>query len=81
MLAAVGETLSSLRHIREDEAFGHLLTETGDVTAELDLEQLQVPCQRKPPKRYIGDAVGRVATAVCDYYRPLYFLLVDTSIQ
>ena len=30
---------------------------------------------------YTGDAVGRVVTTACDYYRPLYFLLLDTSIQ
>jgi len=65
----------------EDEALDKLLTETGDVTAELDLEELQVPRQRKPPQRYTGEVVGRVATTVFDYYRPLYVLLVDTSIQ
>jgi len=50
MLDAVGETVSSLRHIREDEAFNQILTETGDAIVELDLEELQVPRQRKPPK-------------------------------
>jgi len=50
MLAAVGETVSGLCHIREDEAFDHLQRDTGDIIAELDLEELQVPRQRKPPK-------------------------------
>ena len=60
MLDAVGETVSSLRDIREDEAHTvhiQILMETGDAIAELNLEELQIPRQRKPPKRYTGDAV------------------------
>lgn len=81
MLAAVGETLSGLRDLREDAAFDLLLADTAEFIAELDLEELQVPRQRKPPRRYTGDAIGHVATTVGDYYRPLYFLLVDTAVQ
>ena len=81
MLVAVGETLSGLGDLRADEAFEQLLADTKKVVADLDLEELQVPRQRKPPKRYTGDAVGHVATTVSDYYRPLFFLLVDTAVQ
>jgi hypothetical protein len=48
---------------------------------ELDLEELQVPRQRRPPKQYNGDAVSHAATTVCYYYRQLYYLLVDTAMQ
>jgi len=81
MLVAVGETLSGLRDFREDKAFDKLLADAVEAVAELDLEELKVPRQRKPPKRYTGAAAAHVATTVCDYYRPLYFLLVETAIQ
>ena len=45
------------------------------------MEALTVPGQRQPPKRYTGDAVPHVAITVSDYYRPLYFELVDTAVQ
>ena len=36
-----------------------------------------------PPifRNVIANCHGHVATTVCDYYRPLYFLLVDASIR
>ena len=82
MLAAVSEILSALRDLRTDKSFDQMLADTAEIVAELDLEELQVPRQRNPPKRYTGNAVGHAAaTTVCDYYRPLYFLLVDTAVQ
>ena len=42
---------------------------------------MTVPRQRQPPKQYTGDAVPHVAITVSDYYRPLYFELVDTAVQ
>ena len=81
MLEAVSETLSSLRYLRDDIAFEQLITDTEQVIAENKLEELKVPRQRKPPQRYTGDAIAHVATTVCEYYRPLYFLLLDTAIQ
>lgn len=81
MLIAIDETLSGLRDLRDDMAFDHLLAETTHYVAEMDLEELQVPRQRKPPKRYTGSAESHVATTICDYYRPQYFLLIDTAIQ
>jgi len=58
-----------------------IVPDTVEAVAELGLEELKVPHQRKPPKRYTGAAAAHVATTVCDYYRPLYFLLVETAIQ
>jgi len=81
MLAAVGETTAGLRDLRDDKEFERLLADAADVVAELDLETIQVPRQRKPPRRYTGDALSYVATTVSDYYRPLFFLLVDTAVQ
>ena len=36
---------------------------------------------RLPPRRYTGNAVRHVAATVCEYCRPLYFLLVNTAVQ
>jgi len=58
-----------------------LLNDTALSVKDLDLEDVQVPRQRKPPKRYTGDGVPHVATTVEDYYRPQYFLLVDNAVQ
>ena len=81
MLTAVDETLSSLRDLHVNAAFDKLLADTEEIVVELDLEALTVPGQRQPPKRYTGDAVPHVAITVSDYYRPLYFELVDTTVQ
>ena len=81
MLTAVDETLSGLRDLRVNAAFDKLLADTEEIVVELDLEALTVPGQRQPPKRYTGDAVPHVAITVSDYYRPLYFELVDTAVQ
>ena len=51
MLVALGETIAGLRYLREDEAFDQLLTDA-KVVAEMDLEALQVPRQRRPPKHW-----------------------------
>ncbi len=81
MLAAVSEILSGLRDLRTDKSFDQMLADTAEIVAELDLEELQVPRQRYSPKRYTGNAVRHAAaTTVCDYYRPLYFLLADTAV-
>lgn len=66
---------------RLDAAFDQFLADSAGFIAELDLEELPVPHQRKSPGRYTDDAIEHVATKVCDYYRPLYFLLVDTAVQ
>ncbi len=58
-----------------------MLADTVQVAAEMDLEALHVPRQRKPPRRYTGDAISHVAATVSEYYRPIYFLLVDTAVQ
>ena len=81
MLKAVDETLSGLRDLRLDAAFDKLLADIEEIVVELDLEALTVPRQRKPPKRYTGDAVPRVAITICDYYHPWYFELVDNAVQ
>jgi hypothetical protein len=70
-----------VRHLREEKAFEQVLVNTSQVVAEIDLEELKVPRQRRPPKRFTGDADGHVPTTVTDYYQPLYFMLVDTAIQ
>ena len=66
MLTAIGETISGLRDLRQDEMFDQLLSDTETVVKELNLEKLQVQRQRKPPGRYTGDAVAYVATTVAE---------------
>jgi len=71
----VDETLGGLRDLCLDAAFDKLLADTEEIIVELDLEALTVPCQRKPPKRYTGDAVPRVAITVSDYYQVFSYLV------
>ena len=58
LLTAVNETLFGLRDLCDVSSFDQLLADTAKVVAELDLEELAVPRQRKPPVRYTGDAVA-----------------------
>ena len=48
----------------------------------LDLMTLIVPRQRNPPiKRFTGAAIAHVAKTVEDYYRPMFFMLIDAAVQ
>ena len=81
MLQAVTESIEGLLRLRENTVFDEMLDDTCNLIMELNIKQICLPRQRKPPKRLTGDADAQVAATVSDYYRPLFFSLIDTAVQ
>lgn len=46
----------------------------------MDLDPIDVPRQRRPPRRITGPAPSHTSTSVSGYYRPIFFNLLDTAI-
>ena len=67
--------------LRENTVFDEMLDDTCNIIMELNIKQICLPRQRKPPKRLTGDADAHVTATVSDYYRPLFFSLIDTAVQ
>ena len=79
MLKAVAEVVHELFALRED--FNRILTEAQKLVEELDLDPIQCPRIRKPPKRLSGPCDAHVATSVSDYYRSQFLQMIDTAIS
>jgi hypothetical protein len=80
MKSAVDLVLKSLA--RKRSAISHcneLLNEGNDKCKELDLTELQLPCQRKPPKRISGPAVAFHHETTERYALVEYYKLIDTA--
>lgn len=79
MLAAVA--YCNLLALRVDQVFDEMLSATNVIITDLDMIEIELPRQRKPPKRLTGDAPAHQYTTVSDYYRPVFFSLVDTAVR
>ena len=80
MLQAVTEVTNEPQNLRSNEAFKALLHDVTNKQTDMDLEVLQVPRQRRPPRRFTGPADSTiVALCVTDHYRPIYYDLIETA--
>ena len=43
------------------------------------MENVDVPRSKKPPTRYTGPALSTTATTLTEYFRPIYFALIDNA--
>ena len=80
MMDAVSEVKTELTAMRTYAAFETLLDAGIQRQQTMDLEPVDVPRQRRPPRRFTGSAPSYTATNVCEYYRPIYFSLLDNAI-
>ena len=81
MLEAVKTVKQEILSSRTDESFHCLFTATVQSAAELDLEPIVVPRQRKPPKRFTGTAVAHQHTSAEEYYRAIHYSFIDAAVQ
>jgi hypothetical protein len=81
MLAAVADCTCNLLALRDDQVFDEMLSATNVIITDLDMIEIELPRQRRPPNRLTGDAPAHQYTTVSDYYRPVFFSLVDTAVQ
>jgi len=77
--AAIDNVLQCLANCREDDHFARLYTEAETQVEELDLQEIQVPRQRRPPRRYSGPADAFQAQSPMEYFRAEYYKLIDTA--
>jgi len=80
MLNAVDEVKAELTAMRTSSAFDSLLDDVTERQERLDLVPVDVPRQRRPPRRFTGPASSHAATSVSDHYRPIFFGLLDSAI-
>ena len=76
MLEAVKTVKQEILSSRTDESFHCLFMATVQSAAELDLEPIVLPRQRKPPKRFTGTAVAHQHTSAEEYYRAIHYSFI-----
>jgi len=82
MCSAVEEIIETLIAFRTEEDFDQLLKDANAVSLNLDLTALVAPRhQRDLPKRFTGAAIAHVAATVNEYFRRIFFVLIDTAVQ
>lgn len=77
MLESVAKTTAQLEELRNAEAFHEIFRETSLAADKYDLDPLQIPRRRQPPKRITGPAAGYKPTTAEEYYRIQYYKLLD----
>jgi len=80
MIDAVSEIKTELTAMRTDAAFEALLDAVIQRQQAMDLVPVDVPRQRRPPRRFTGPAPSHTSTTVCEHYRPIYFSLLDNAV-
>jgi hypothetical protein len=76
---AVDIVHSELIRIRSDEEFTRIFDNIETAIEKLDLEPLQLPRPRNAPKRYNDGAAGHHPTTSAEFFRTVYFELLDTA--
>jgi len=61
--------------------FAEILATTNATVTELNMEEVTMSRQRKPPSRYTGDVTAHVAATITEHYRAVFYTMVDTAIQ
>ena len=72
MLEAVKTVKQEILSTGTEESFHSLFAATVESAAELDLEPIVLPRQRKPPKRFTGPAAAHHHTSAEEYYTEPY---------
>ena len=65
MLAAVADCTCNLLALRDDQVFDEMLSATNVIITDLDMIGIELPRQRRPPKRLTGDAPAHQYTTYC----------------
>lgn len=81
MLEAVREVINDLQCVRNDDEFTSLLQYVTDQETKLSLEAITIPRQKRPPARYDGGGEASQYLSVSDYYRPIYFAVIDEAVS
>ena len=65
----------------DNDKFKALVDRVESQITELDLEPLEIPHLRRPPKRFCGPAATYGPAIVDEYFRVEYFKIIDAIVQ
>lgn len=78
MQTAVGYVSSALQQKRSEEKFTELFEKAVLMVETLEIEPIEIPHQRKPPKRFTGGASPHKPKTPEEYYRIEFFKVLDS---
>jgi hypothetical protein len=81
MLEACDMIIASLEVARTEESFTQVFQQCINYISENELNPLQLPRRRNPPKRFSGPCEPHHSPTIHDHYRAIYFHLIDTAIM
>ena len=79
MLQAVKTTDSTLDKLRTDDVFQDLFESVEETVMKLDMTQIGLHRQRRPPGRITEMADAHKAEMPVHHFRPIFFAIVDTA--
>ena len=79
MLQAVQLVIESLQSLRCEKVFDDLLDSVNKRVNDLDLDEVTIPRQRRPPARVTGAASAFQASSISQHYAPQFFEAIDTA--
>ncbi len=80
MVQAVKTSSTHISAQRTDEVFHELFSAAEEKCEEYQLDQLEVPRARVPPRRYTGEAAEYRPNSSEEYYRKQYFEFIDSIV-
>lgn len=78
MKEAIECVKSTLQGKRNEEKFQKVFDKAVEMVDSLELEPIQIPHQRRPPKRYTGEAGSHTPKTPEESYRPEFYKVLDT---
>jgi len=81
MLEAAKQVKEQLESLHTEEEFEKIMREVEETIEKLELDPLQIPRRRQPPKRLCGPATAYHPTTVVQYYTGEFYKILDVSIQ
>ena len=79
VIEAVQVLSDELTQMRSDDGFNSAAKDTKSFVFKYDLDELEIPRVRRPPKRYTGTCDQYVASSAEDHYKAAYLEIIDTA--
>lgn len=76
---AVDHVKTVLQEKRTDERFQQIFDSATELVTSLNINLIEMPRIRKPPKRLAGEAATHALGASVDYFRTEFFKMLDTA--
>ena len=81
MISAMKMTVGALNDLRSEDKYQALFEEAVKLCCETDVPLPELPRQRRPPRRFSGQAPAHAWTTAEEYFRSQFFQVVDTTVN